>query len=93
MRYSQSTNIVTRTIGEETILVPINQTGVSVQKIYSLNDTAKSVWEAIQEPKDINEIVQELISRYQVDDVTLMSNEVISLLDELREFKFVDLEI
>ena len=44
----RSENFVQRQLGEETVLVPISQTGIDVQNIYTLNETAAMVWKLLE---------------------------------------------
>lgn len=92
MQYKQSSKIVTRTLGDETLLIPINQTGASIQKIYSLNDTAKMVWEKIGSFKSTDQIIEEIISEFDIEDVGSVKNEVQSFLDELSGLHFIDMK-
>ena len=64
--YKKSDSMVSRTIGDESILVPIRQNAGELDSIYTLNDTAAHVWELIDGQTKVREIKEKLISEFDV---------------------------
>jgi hypothetical protein len=60
-------NVVIRKIADETLLVPINQTGADLQKVYVLNETGVELWESLDIPKSMAEIVDNLCTIYDAE--------------------------
>lgn len=59
-------NVVARTVGSETILVPIT-TGVGdLDSIYTLSDVASRVWSLLRTPVSIERIVSVICAEYDV---------------------------
>ncbi len=57
--------IVIRTIGGESLLVPISG-AIAGQCVYPLNETAKVVWECLNANQNLREIIAELTRRFEV---------------------------
>ncbi len=87
-RLSRSDNFVSRHLGDELVLVPINQTGVDVQKIYALNDTAASVWDKTKTPLTVTELITAIESEYS-DDKGIIYKEVKQLIEEFVQAGFI----
>ncbi len=85
---SRSNNFVSRHLGDELVLIPINQTGVDVQKIYALNDTAEAVWDKIKTPLKISELFKAIESEYS-DDEGIIKKEVKQLIEEFVHAGFI----
>jgi hypothetical protein len=90
-RYHQQSGIVTRQIAGETLLIPVTQVGVDLQKVYLLNETAASVWQAFAEPRTLEEVVAVLAEEYDAQGDELHA-EVAELLQEFCARSFVSKE-
>lgn len=90
LRLSQSSNVVMRQVAGETLLIPINQTGADLQKIYVLNDTAAAVWKALKRPIRLLEIISALAKDYDAPK-DIISKEVGQLIQEFLSRGFVTL--
>ncbi|MHB1325816.1 MAG: PqqD family protein [Thermoleophilia bacterium] len=66
-KYEQSSDMVWRQIGEETILVPINREVGNLNNVFTLNDTAAFIWSMIDGEKSLGEIRDALVAEYEVD--------------------------
>ena len=88
--FKKSENVVSRQIDEKTILVPINQTGVDVQKIYALNNTAAAAWELLETPKTLDQLVDAL-ERDFTAGTGVIRNDIEGLIQDLLKIKFLDL--
>lgn len=85
----QSRNYVARKLGEETVLVPINQTGVEVQRIFALNSTAADIWEKLDQPKTVEELIEFLKNEYSADESVIRSD-VENILQEFLQAGFLE---
>jgi hypothetical protein len=65
--YKKRDEIVSRNIVGETILVPVKGKLADMQKIFSLNPAAEFIWEEIDGRKDVKEIRDKIIKRFDVD--------------------------
>ena len=64
--YKKSDAMVSRRIGDESILVPIRKSAGDLESIYTLNDTAAYIWELIDGKTNVGEIKEKLISEFDV---------------------------
>jgi methyltransferase-like protein len=64
---SQSSSIVTRKTGNEYILVPITNNIADMNSVYTLNETGAFIWEQIDGKKNVEEIIDTLITEYDID--------------------------
>lgn len=67
-KYQQSEHVVSRKIGEETILVPVNRAVGDLDNVYALNETAAYIWEHIDGDKDLEAIKACLVEEFAVDE-------------------------
>lgn len=67
----RTTNVVTRQLAGEIVLVPITQTSADFQQVHLLNNTAAAVWEALEEPRTLDELVSLLAERYDTSEQTI----------------------
>ena len=56
---------------------------------YSLDGVGKRVWELIQSPRTVSEILENLLSQYQVDDARCRED-LLSLLRTMEEQGLID---
>src|SRR5205809_8144263 len=55
--YVRSESVVSRVIAGETLIIPVRKGVGDLASIYSLNQVATAIWQAIQQPRDTQEIV------------------------------------
>lgn len=55
--YVRSQSVVSRLIAGETLIIPVRKGVGDLASIYSLNPVASSIWQAIQQPWEKEEIV------------------------------------
>ena len=89
MKLLRSDNFVERKLGDETVLVPINQIGVDVQSIYTLNDTAAAVWKKLETVHAEEELIAAIESQYRADN-GVIRQDVKNLLEEFIKGSFVN---
>ena len=88
LQYKRSENVVSRELGGQTVLIPIQQQGVDVQRIFALNTTADAVWELLANPSTLDGIVTKLAQEYTAS-ADLIRKDLVKLLDEMIEEKVV----
>lgn len=85
----KNSNMVTRVIDDETILMPIYKTSDEINCIYTLNDAASKVWNLINGKRTLSEIKKKIL--LEVDATTEEVNkEIKALLKDLKEIKAVE---
>lgn len=67
-RFRQDPTIVSRDIAGEMVLVPIRQKAGDLESVYTLNTTASFVWERLNGERTLEEIKEELLERFEVDE-------------------------
>jgi len=82
--YCKETNIVSREIVGEMILVPIRQNIGDLESIYTLNETAARTWELIDGQNTLSDINTRITNEYQVSQETALSD-LLALIDQLEE--------
>lgn len=66
--YRRDPNIVSRQIGGEMILVPIRQNVGDMEHIYTLNETARRIWELLDGQRSLQEIHSQLVEEFEIDE-------------------------
>ena len=89
IRYIRNENFVERQLGDETVLVPINQLGVDVQSIYTLNDTAAAVWKKLKIVHGEEDLIAALEVEYDADS-GVIRQDVQTLLEEFIKGEFIN---
>lgn len=64
--YARNPDFVARNIGEEKILVPISEGASDLAHIYTLNEVASFVWNAIDGSRTVGQLVEEIILAFDV---------------------------
>ncbi|MGO3267984.1 MAG: PqqD family protein [Sphingobacteriaceae bacterium] len=68
-------NLTLRKVGSDYIIVQPDQGVADLSKVFSLNDTAAYVWEAVQDKEfDLEHIKNLLTDRFDVDDATAFTD-------------------
>ncbi len=65
--YRKRDDIVTRRIAGETLLVPIHGKLANMQRIFVLNAVAEHVWQQLDGKRDIEEIRNEVLTKFDVE--------------------------
>ena len=81
-------DVVTRTIDEETILMPLYKTSKEIDCIYTLNDVAARVWELIDGKRSLTKIKKMLLKEFDTTEEEL-DKELNKLLKDLEEIKAI----
>lgn len=90
-RYKKSDSIVFRKIADEFILVPIRKSAADLDSIYTLNEVAAKIWEAIDGNKSLYDIKLMILDEYEVDE-NKVEEDIKELILQLEEIEAVKLE-
>jgi hypothetical protein len=64
-------DIVSRTIEDETILLPIYKTSDEINCIYTLNDVGARIWELIDGKRNLEKVKKILLKEFEATDKEL----------------------
>ncbi len=81
-------DIVSRTIEDETILMPIYKTSDEINCIYTLNEVAARIWELIDGKRSLAKIEKTLSEEFEATEKEL-NKELDKFLKELKEIKAI----
>ncbi len=81
-------DMVTRTIDDETILLPIYKTSEEINCIYTLNKIAAQIWELIDGKKTLGEIKKIILREFDTTPEEV-DKEMDKFLKDLKEIKAV----
>lgn len=84
----KNSNMVTRNIGDETVLLPICKTSNEVNCIYSLNKPASRAWELINGKRTLGDI-KKIVSDEFSGTPREIDTELGKLLKDLKKIKAV----
>jgi hypothetical protein len=65
--YRKSANHVTRTIADETIVVPIRANAADLDSIFVLNESGAAIWAALEAEADLAAIATALVRKFDVE--------------------------
>ncbi len=80
--YVRSSSVVSRVIAGETLIVPVRRGVGDLASIYSLNEVASSIWNAITQPCSEQEIIARIQSEF-AEDRQQVEQDVNSFLAEM----------
>lgn len=86
--FKKSENVVFRKIGDEYVLVPLFASVADVESIFNLNETGAAVWEKIDGRKNIRDIVAEMQTEYEAENL-LIEKDVIAFVNEIMTAKLL----
>lgn len=85
----QSPNIVSRNIAGEVILVPIAKSADELESIYTLNETASVIWDALDGQRTLADLATLVVADYDVAaDAALQ--DLLELVDQLAGVKAIE---
>ncbi len=85
---SRSPSIVTRKTGNEYVLVPVTNNIADMTSVYTLNETGAFIWELIDGKKSVEEIIEAVIDKYDVDREKA-TKDVLSLIDDMKDYLII----
>ena len=83
--------MVSRTIEDETILMPLYKTSDEINCIYTLNDVGARVWELIDGRKSLAQIKKKLLGEFDATEKG-MDRELNKFLEDLQKIKAIKLK-
>ena len=66
LRTAAATNVVSRRFGGETLLVPVCAGVGDLDSVYTLNEVATAIWEALNEPIAVTALADRVAAEYEV---------------------------
>jgi len=85
---AHSPSIVTRKTGNEYVLVPVTNNIADMTSVYTLNETGAFIWELIDGKKSVEEIIEAVIDKYDVDREKA-TKDVFSLIDDMKNYLII----
>ena len=86
---NKNKNMVSRQIGEETVLLPICKATKDINCIYTLNKPADRVWELIDGKRDLARIKKNILDEFDVK-LEQLDKLMAGLLKDLQDIKAVN---
>ena len=80
--------VATRQIGDETIIVPISSGVGELDAIYTLNDLGSRIWQLIDGPTSVMQIVETIHREYDVSE-GVATSDVVEFLEQLESRKLI----
>ena len=85
---SRSPSIVTRKTGNEYVLVPVANNIADMNSVYTLNETGAFIWEMIDGEKNVEDLIEAVISEYEVDRETALAD-VMLFIDNMGKYLII----
>ena len=89
MKYIRTSSVVARSVAGEYILVPVSGDVADMRQLFSLNQTAQSIWKVLASPVTEDQVVAAITSEFHVD-ATLARKDVQELLATLQDRKLIE---
>ena len=70
-------DVIAAEAGEDVVMVSIDK-----GQYYGVSETAREIWQAIERPKKVSDLIDDLVSNYNVDR-TLCEKETLLFLEDL----------
>ncbi len=86
--FRKNSDIVSRKIDDEFILVPICKAVGDVNCIYTLNETGASIWQLIDGKRKLKEMEDEIFKEYEVDSQVL-EKDIEEIMKEFEEINCI----
>lgn len=83
-------DFIVREIAGETIMIPTGKTSQEFNGIITLTDTAKFIWEHIEEAESLEALVKMMTEEYEIDEETA-ARDTVELIQQLLANRFVEL--
>jgi hypothetical protein len=82
--YAKDTELVTRNVAGETIIVPIKNKVGDLDSIYTLNEVGTLIWELIDGEHSVSEITEAMCDAYEVEP-EVAEKDTLEFLNSLKE--------
>ena len=83
--FVRSQSVVSRRVSGETLIVPVRGKVGDLASIYSVNEVASLIWQLLEMPRNVSELVSAVEGEYDVDpqqaqqDVSKFLNDMLSV--------------
>lgn len=77
---------VSRKVGNEMVLVPLVSNVAQMDTLFNLNETAGFLWENLDENSSVEQLKNQLLENFEVDDATA-EKDVKDFLDRIQKFE------
>lgn len=68
--FQLKSKFVTREVGNELIVVPLSANVAQMNELFTLNETAKVIWENLNEGIDMPTLIQTITDTFDIDKYT-----------------------
>ena len=75
---------ILKEVGKEYMIIPVNNTKVSIEHIYEINETGRDMYKLLCDNKNIDEIVDILSNDYDVSK-ELLKRDLLEFIEELKK--------
>ena len=86
--YSKTKDIVSREIDNEMILMPIYKNNTDINEMYTLNETAASMWGLIDGKRTLSDIADEMTKSYEVSKDEI-EKDLLEFIKDMKDIKAV----
>ncbi|MBN1405162.1 MAG: PqqD family protein [Candidatus Omnitrophica bacterium] len=86
--FKKNSNFVSRSIEDETMLLPIYRTSKDINCIYTFNDAAGRIWQLIDGKRTIGSIKKKLLEEFDVTEKA-MDKKLHDFLKDLNSIKAI----
>ena len=83
--YHQNPEVVARKVSDEFILVPLSDDIADMDSIYTMNEVGAFIWENINGQRTVNDIVNEVLSEFEVSPDEA-KNDVVVFFEDIKIF-------
>jgi hypothetical protein len=83
--FTRSRSVVSRVVAGETLIVPVRGKVGDLASIYSFNGTGSLIWQLLDSPRDLTELIEAVEREYEVEpeqaqkDVRQFLNDMLSV--------------
>jgi hypothetical protein len=86
---SRSGGMVVRKTGNEYVIIPVSNNIADMDSVFTINETGAFLWEMIDGEKNVEEMINALVSEYEIDYQTAL-NDVSEFLEQMRKFLVIE---
>ncbi|MFC1834085.1 PqqD family protein [Thermodesulfobacteriota bacterium] len=87
----KSTDLVSRLIAGELVMIPLRQSPKEVSRIYAINEVGGRIWDLLDGSRSLGEILECLLEEYEVSRVDAETS-LLGFLEELKRIGAVEAE-
>jgi hypothetical protein len=80
--YNLKSKFVAREVGDELIIVPLSGNVAQMNELFTLNETARFIWENITENSTVQDLEDLMIASFDIDSTTAR-NDIEKFLNQL----------